>query len=202
VTSTEALARLRRLGIPVIETADAAASLEQSAFAASKTLSRLAAAGLVQRIRQGVWALDARLSPYALAEHLTAPMPAYVSLHSALHLHGMVEQIPALIYAVSLARTQRIRTTHATFSFHHVAPEVFGGFRSERGFNLATAEKALFDIAYLAGTRTRLFTKLPELELPPRFRRAELRRWIERIPSNKHRVQVRAAVERLLVARR
>jgi len=198
VTSAEALSKLRRLGLPVIETADAAAALGQSAFAASKTLGRLASAGLVVRIRQGVWSFEPSISPYELAEYITAPMPGYVSLHSALHLHGMIEQIPAVVYVVSLARSQRLRTTRATFSIHRVAPEIFGGWNEDRGYKLASPEKALFDFAYLAGTRTRLFTTLPELELPRRFRRPEIEHWLSRVPSAKQRAQVKAALERLL----
>lgn len=193
----EALGRLRRLGVPVIGTADAAAALGESGFAASKTLGRLAKAGLVERIRQGTWLIDDSILTYAIAEHLTAPMPAYVSLHTALHLHGMIEQIPSVVYVVSLARTQRVKTRRGTFSIHHVAPEVFGGFTEERGFKLASPEKSLFDVAYLAGTRTRLFTRLPELALPRRFRRAELEKWLARIPSAKRRSQVANALARL-----
>jgi hypothetical protein len=201
VNAAEALARLRRLGIPVFETADAAAALEQSPFAASKWLARLAKADLVLKIRQGVWSLDRAISAHALVEYLTAPLPAYVSLHSALHLHGMIEQIPSVVYVVSLARSQRIRTTRGTFSVHRVSPALFGGFDDDRGFALASPEKALFDIAYLAGTRTRLFTKLPELQLPRRFRRAELSSWLARVRSQKQRVQVERALARLLSAR-
>jgi predicted transcriptional regulator of viral defense system len=202
MSAAESLARLRALGVPVFETADAAAALEQGPQAASKTLQRLAAADLLLRVRQGVWSLDPSISPYVLAAHLTSPMPSYVSLQSALHLHGMIEQIPASTYVISLARTQRIRTARGSFSIHHVAPELFGGYASDRGFDLATPEKALFDVAYLAGTRTRLFTKLPELELPRRFRRAALTEWLDRVRAPKQRVQVERALERLLSVRR
>ena len=46
-------------------------------------------------------------------------------LQTALHLHGMVEQIPEVFYAVSLARTQRITTSVGSFSVHHIAPELY-----------------------------------------------------------------------------
>jgi len=46
----------------------------------------------------------------ALLEFLTAPFPAYVSLQSALYLHGMISQVPALTYAVTLARSRRLAT--------------------------------------------------------------------------------------------
>jgi predicted transcriptional regulator of viral defense system len=184
VTSREAIARLRKLKVDVVETSDAAAALGQSISAAAKTLSRLAAAGLVHKVRHGTFWIDGPIDPYRLAPLLTAPLDSYLSLHTALHLHGLIEQIPEQFYAVSLARTQRIVTSAGTYSFHHVAPEVFGGYEdTAQGVKLASAEKALFDFAYLSAGRSRLFTALPELELPRSFRRAELRRWLARIPS-------------------
>ena len=186
--SLDALARLKNLGVPVITTADAAAALRQTAFAASRTLSRLAYAGLVHVVRHGTWWVEGAIDPYRLPEHLTAPLPSYVSLHTALHLRGLIEQIPEVLYAVSLARTQRISTRAGTFSIHHLAPEVFGGFETTpAGIKLATAEKALFDFAYLSAGRSRLFTSLPEVELPRGFRMRELSRWLARIPSKRSR---------------
>jgi hypothetical protein len=49
------------------------------------------------------------------------------------------------------------------------------------------AEKALFDFAYLSSGRSRLFTSLPELDLPHGFRRKELARWVAKIPSERSR---------------
>jgi predicted transcriptional regulator of viral defense system len=191
VNAREALARLRRLGVPVIETADAATALRQSTYAASKTLSRLADSKLVTPIRHGVWWIDANVDPYRLPEFLTAPLGSYLSLQTALHLRGMIEQIPEILYAVSLARTQTIATRVGTFSVHHVAAELFGGFEETRtGVKLATPEKALFDVAYLSGGRSRLFTGVPELELPRGFRWQELRRWVDRIGSPQRRTLV------------
>jgi predicted transcriptional regulator of viral defense system len=199
VNASEALARLRALGVPVVRTSDAAAALEQSTAAASRTLSRLAEPGLVRCVRHGTWWVDGPVDPYRLPEYLTSPQPSYVSLHSALYLRGLVEQIPEVIYAASLARTQRVSTSAGTISIHHLAPEVFGGFeQTDGGVKLATAEKALFDFAYLSGGRSRLFTSLPELELPRRFRHAELRRWVRRIPSGRGRTLTTERLERLL----
>jgi len=65
---------------------------------------------------------------------------------------------------------------------------LYGGFEeTAAGVKLASVEKALFDLAYLSGGRSRLFTSLPELELPCAFRKAELRRWLARIPSTHKR---------------
>ncbi len=191
MNARDALSRLRKLGVPVIETADAAAALGQSTFAASKTLSRLAQSGLLTQVRHGVWWIDGHVDPYRLAEHVTLPLPNYLSLHTALHLRGMIEQIPEVVYVVSLARTQAIVTTAATYSVHHVAPELFGGFEQTReGIRLATQEKTLFDFAYLSGGRSRLFTHVPELQLARGFRWQELQRWVQRVPSARRRTLV------------
>jgi hypothetical protein len=125
----------------------------------------------------------------SLVEYLARPYPAYVSLQSALYLRQMIEQIPAVVYAITLGRSARIRTPAATCSFHHLPAELFGGFEHDpgTGVKLALPEKALFDVLYLSGTRTRLFRSLPELELPPGFRLGEVRRWMARIPSGRLR---------------
>jgi predicted transcriptional regulator of viral defense system len=201
VNARDAFAKLRQLGVPVIDTADAAAALRLSTSAATKTLARLAEAGLVTSIRQGTWWVNGTIDPYRLPEFLTAPLESYVSLHTSLYLHGMIEQIPSVIYAVSLARTQRVATQVAAFSIHHVAPEVFGGFEeTASGVKLASPEKALFDFAYLSAGRSRLFTALPELELPRRFRSAELKRWLARIPAERSRTITQRKLDEFLSA--
>jgi predicted transcriptional regulator of viral defense system len=188
VSSRDAYSALRKLGATVVSTSDAAALLQQSTSAAAKTLSRLAGAGLIQPVRHGMFWMDGPVDPYRLPQYLTAPLESYVSLQSALHVHGLIDQIPSVYYVVSLARTQRITTRAGTFSVHHVDPVLFGGYvERESGVKLATPEKALFDFAYLSTTRTRLFTALPELELPKPFRRAELRRWLAKISSERLR---------------
>ena len=184
MNAAEAYARLQRLGVSVVTTLDAAQALGQSVDAANKTLKRLSVESLVTSAARGLWSLSPTLDPMLLAEPLTAPLPSYVSLQSALYHHGLIEQIPAVIYVVSLARTRRARTRFATFSIHRVAPDFFGGFELlESGVKMATREKALLDMLYLSATRNRLFARLPELELPRDFDRRSAQRWISRITS-------------------
>jgi hypothetical protein len=111
----------------------------------------------------------------------------------------MIEQIPETFYVASLARTHVIRTVAGVFSVHHFAPELFGGFeQSDRDVRLATAEKAIFDVAYLSGGRSRSFTSLPELELPRGFRWRELKRWVDRVPATRKRTMVMRRLRQFL----
>ena len=203
LAATEALGRLRRMGKAVLTTADAALHLGLTRSAATRALSRLAAAGLVLHLRHGLWSLDARIDPLVLPEHLTAPFPAYVSLQTALHIHGMVSQVPHVIYVASLAPTKRVRTSVGAYSIHRLAPAFFGGFETtSAGVRLALPEKALLDSLYLAPARSRLFAALPEVEIPLRFDRDEAHRWVKRIPLGPRRRLVERRLELLLGKRR
>lgn len=199
---TAALARLRRLGEPVVTTGEVALALRATRSAASHVLGRLAATELVERVHHGLWAVDPPVEPLLLPEYLTAPLPSYVSFQSALFLHGMISQIPEVIYVASLARTRRVQTRLGTFSIHRLAPSFFGGFETVpgSGVRLATAEKALLDTLYMVPARSRLFAHLPEIELPDRFDRTAARRWIARIPAGPRRAAVAQRLGRILAA--
>ena len=200
MNAAEALRRLKRLRVPAATTADASAVLGISGQAASHTMRRLARSGLVTAVRKGLWALAEEPDPLALAEYVTAPYPSYLSLQTALYRHGMIEQIPSMIFVVSLARSARIETRLGTYSVHHVQPAFFDGFAAlpDSGIKLALPEKALVDFLYLSTTRGRLFTALPELELPRGFRRSAAREWTRRIPSQRLRTIVARRLDELL----
>lgn len=199
-----ALARLRALRKSVVTTDDAALALGAERSAATHTLTRLAASGLLKRIRHGLWATDLALDPLLLPEYLTAPFPSYVSLQSALFFHGMVSQIPEVIYVASLAQTRRVQTSLGTFSIHRLAPGFFGGYETVKtsGVRLATPEKALLDTLYLAPARSRLFAHLPEVELPEHFDRDRIRYWVRRIPAGPRRKSVERRLDFVLSAQR
>jgi predicted transcriptional regulator of viral defense system len=171
MNQVEALAKIQTLGQPLLETRDIAALLKQKDAATVLTATRLAKAGFLIKLGRGKWALGRGVNRLAIPEHLTAPHPTYISLQSALFYHGMISQIPSVIYAVSLAQTRRYKTPLGVISIHHAAPDFFYGYELDPTgtAKIATPEKALVDIFYFAPTKTRLFTALPELEFPVTF---------------------------------
>jgi predicted transcriptional regulator of viral defense system len=188
---TDAYADLLRLNRPVVETREAATRLGLSVPAASQQLRSLERSGIVRRLRRGLWLLRRDLEPFAVPAYLTAPYPAYVSLWSALARHAMIEQVPRQVYVASLARRQQVRTSIGDFSIHHLAPELFGGYRqTDVGGHLATPEKALFDTIYLLAPRGGE-VRLPELELPEDFDEGKLNEWAQRIQRPRLRTMVR-----------
>ncbi|MDX6635552.1 MAG: hypothetical protein QOF06_1755 [Solirubrobacterales bacterium] len=196
--TADAYAQLRRMGRPVFTTREAGALWRSEQTSSSRRLGGLEKAGLARRIQRGLWTLDPEIDPRVVGPYLTAPLPSYISLFSALAEHGMVEQIPRQISLASLARPRRILTTLGVYVVHQLMPELFGGFEgTERGGFVATPEKALFDLVYVraaAGSRAHL----PELYLPQSFDRGELARWSERIRSPRLRTIVRGHLDELL----
>jgi predicted transcriptional regulator of viral defense system len=195
----EALQRLKRLGAHGFETRDAAAALAVTAANAHMILRRLAHAGLLIHVSRGRWLQSTNVSPFALPELISAPYPAYVSLQSALFHHGFIEQVPAVIYAVTLGRPRRVRTPLRVVSFHRIPAELFSGFEVEdaSGAKIATAEKALFDLFYLAPGRSRLFAALPELEIPRNFHWALLAQYTALVKSPSRRTHLTERITQL-----
>ena len=197
MNQAEALQKIQSLGAPVFETRDISALLRVSPANASVLLSRLASRDFVRRLARGRWSIGMHPNREQLAEQVAAPSPAYVSLQSALFRHGLIEQVPEMLYAVTLGRARRIRTPLGAVSLHRLPPALFGGYEvATDGTKTATAEKALFDLLYLAPTRSRLFARLPEMELPRSFRWNEVARWTKKIAG----MSRRAFVERKLAA--
>lgn len=190
MNSVEALGRLREHGHAFVTTRDAAAIFGEPSSTVSRTLMRLAGAGLIKHLRRGHWSLDPKPSALIYAAWVTAPLPAYVSLYTALYHRGLISQLPRVIYVASLARTQEIDTTIGVYSVHQLQPALFGGYAEESGVRMATAEKALFDAVYLARARSGRFAGLTEIELPAGFEFGKVREYAERIvdPSARRRV--------------
>ncbi len=154
---------------------------------ASRDLRNLQAHGVLTRVRRGLWALPTHpdFSPYAVVPHLfEGAKSGYVSLLSALNLHGMIEQIPNVFHIVTTSQRPVLRTPIATYAFYRIEKVLFGGFKPYRrtgNFDIATAEKALFDTLYFSARKGRRFAFLPEVELPAGFASHEVARWIARI---------------------
>jgi predicted transcriptional regulator of viral defense system len=195
----EAMKRLNALGAPAFGSREAAALLRVTPANATMILRRLERSGFLTHLARGRWGIAGAVSRFALPELLSAPDPAYVSLQSALFQHGLIEQVPAVIYAITLGRTRRVRNPIGTVSFHHVPPELFTGFDISPGdgAKIATPEKALFDILYLAPARSRLFARLPELDLPRSFRWPEVRKFVTQVKSESRRSFLADRIEAL-----
>ena len=194
---------IRQLGRPVFTTNEIAALTEKSLSVATQTLNLIERDGLVFKVCRGIWAETGNkaLSPYAVIPFLFPKHRAYLSFISALHLYGMIGQIPQVITLASTVHTKIIRTRVADFSVHRIAPSFFTGFDWYKGtgsFLIADVEKALVDTLYLSARRKKQFRYFPELGFSESFSGKKARYWAKRIPDNKIRVYVQKRLEAIL----
>jgi predicted transcriptional regulator of viral defense system len=197
---------IQRIERPVFTTREIAALCGTSLSSASQTLRRLESEDQLIRAARGIWCVttDPRFTPFQLVPFLAGNHQAYVSFFSALHLHGMIDQIPQVVYAATTAHTRRRTTPVGTFSFHRLSPGFFSGFdwyRGSRSFLIACPEKGLVDCLYLSSRRGKRFGRFPEIELGKSFSKRKAWRWVEQIPDARIRRNVHSKLSSLLVQR-
>ena len=182
---------------PLFTTADVTNVTGMPKSNVSRDLARLAEQGMISRIRRGLWAITNHpdFSPYAVVPHLFGKEDeGYVSLLSALNLHGMIEQIPRAVHVVTTTQRASLVTRVARYEFHQMQPQLFGGAAPYRGtgnFDIASPEKAVFDTLYLSARKGRRFAHLPEIEFPGEFSSIALEGWISKVELEPLRLALR-----------
>ena len=171
---------------------------------ASRQLARLASRGVLVRLTRGVWSQPAhpRFTPFAAVPLLLGNEQGYVSFLSAMHLHGLLAQIPGSVQVATTGHARSLVTPVARYEFLSIQPsmmmEGIDVSTTEPPYNVATAAKALLDALYIATRKGRRFASLPELdmvEVDAGQLRAFLRRQVRSTP-------IRRAMEARLAALR
>lgn len=181
---------------PVFTTRDVAEAAGVRPSNASRDLARLEEAGMLLKVRRGLWAIPTHpdFSPYAVVPHLFSDsQEGYVSLLSALNLHGMIDQIPRVVHVMATTQRADLVTPVGHYTFHQIQPDLFDGFGAYRvtgNFDIATPEKALFDTLYLSTRKGQRFSHLPELELPDDFSWAQIEEWTDRVELDPLRIAI------------
>ena len=194
---------IKQLRRPVFTTRELSMLSGRSLSTVTQTLTALEKKGIIFKIYRGIWAERGheQLSPYAAIPLLLPRQRAYVSFISALHLHGIIEQIPQVITLASLVHTKTIRTTIGIFSIHRIHPSFCDGFnwyRKEGAFLIAEPEKALIDSLYISTRRKKQFGHFPELHFSKSFNFKKTKEWTKRIPECKIRVSVKRKLKELI----
>lgn len=186
---------VKQLRRPVFTTHELCAHSGKSPSNTVQSLKFLEREGVLTKVCRGIWAEagNAKVSPYTLIPYLTPAHRAYVSFISALHLYGIIEQIPQVVTLASTLHSKTIKTRLGVFNIHQISPLFFGGFRwykEEGDFLIAEPEKALIDSLYLSTRRNKQFGHFPELHFPKDFSFKRAKDWIAKIPDPKIRAGV------------
>jgi len=186
----------KQLNRPVFTTRELSMLSGSSLSNTTQALNVLEKKGLVFKITRGIWAEtgNENLSPFAVAPFLLPRHRAYVSFISALHLYGIIEQIPQIITLASTVHTKTIYTKVGTFVVHQVSPHLFDGFDWYRGsgnFLIAEPEKALVDSLYLSARKKKQFGYFPEMHFSESFSFNKADVWTEKISDPRIRSNVK-----------
>ena len=186
---------IKRLERSIFTTHELVSMSGKSASTVVQSLNRLQQQGLLIKIYRGIWAEPGPkgLSPFEIIPYLFPRERVYVSFITALHLYGIVEQIPQMITLAAMSHTRTIRTKAGVFSVHQLTPRFFGGFdwyKEEGSFLIAEPEKALIDSLYLSSRKKKQFGHFPEIDFPKEFSFKKASQWVERISEEKIRQYV------------
>ena len=190
MTRQSIVKHIKQLNRPIFTTYELAAISGRSLSGTVQTLNSLEKEGFIFKIYRGIWGEvgNERLSLNAVIPYLFPKHRAYVSFVSALHLYGIIEQIPQIVTLASTIHTKIVKTKIGTFSVHRIAPPFFGGFDWYRGtgnFLIAEPEKALVDSLYLSACKKKQFGYFPELHFSSSFNFKKTKEWAKKIPSSK-----------------
>ena len=182
----------------IFTTRDFAAASGLSLSAASKRLDRYSNNGFLTRVTKGLWANASHphFHPLACVPYLLGKEQGYVSFLTALHLHGIVSQIPRTIQVATTGRGRTLDSPIGKFEFLRIKPELMSDgsewSSTHQPYLVATREKALLDVFYLSTRKNRRFARLPELDLAGSgFRTRKFERLLRELP---YPVRIRSAI--------
>jgi len=155
----------------IFTTRDFAHYANLSMSAASKKLTRLKENKLLTRVTKGVWANTSHpwFHPLSCVPYLLNKEQGYVSFLTALHSHGLLSQIPKTIQVATTGHNRTLDSKVAHYEFIQIKPELMQQgitwSETQLPYLLASAEKSLIDVLYIATRKNQRFIRLPELTL-------------------------------------
>ena len=182
----------------VFTTRDYATASDVSMSSASRRLEKLSGRKALTRVTKGIWANTAHphFHPLACVPYLLGKEQGYVSFLTALHLHGVLSQIPRSHQIATTGPPRVLDSPLGRFEFFRIKPELMSdGINwsdTYQPYLIASAEKALLDTLYIATRKSRRFASLPEISLDGAFRRREFERLLK---QSDYPVRIRSAME-------
>jgi predicted transcriptional regulator of viral defense system len=148
---TPVLSRLNRLYFGY---EDLARVLGISQASARVTASRYVRQGLLVRLKRNLYVLRERLSAASREELFQlanlGQAPSCISLATALDYYEVTTQVQRdVIESVAMKRTREIRFSGIVCRYTRISSSLYWGYEKQKGFFMATPEKAFLDAMYL-----------------------------------------------------
>lgn len=143
-------------------------------------LSRMVKQGRILRLIKGYYCHPQKMPDL---EQLACELcyPGYVSLESALSMHGLLSQVPSAITMVTSKRGVNYNIRETIIECSHIQKSLFFGFEIKGQRQIARPEKALLDELYLIGLGKRNLN-LTELDCS-KVKKSLIKEWIRPYPA-------------------
>lgn len=133
---------------------DIAKAIGISQSSAKVTANRYVKHGFLVRVKKNIyvlrekWDAASRENKFVIAN--LAQVPSYISLMTALDYYGITTQVQRDFFeSVAVRRTKQISVDKTIFRFTKINKALYFGFVKQKGFFIATPEKAFLDAVYL-----------------------------------------------------
>jgi len=120
--------------------------LNVSSRNAYRIITSMEGKGLIERIERGKYILKSmseELDVLEIVSHLFSP--SYVALWSALHFHGMTDQVPRKIFVATTKRKRNLLVQGQEIVYVTIKRELFFGYESYGGVIASDREKTIID---------------------------------------------------------
>ena len=111
------------------------------------TLIRLTEKGLIKNLSYGIYQVTGQ---EISLERIGCEIyyPSYVSSESALFKYGILSQSPYSVFLVTKKASKKLRINNEDVIYRRIKPDLFWGYQTVDGYNIAEPEKALLDQIY------------------------------------------------------
>lgn len=119
-----------------------------------KIIQRLEKYKLIDRLIKGKYILSgANISDFEKAGIILSP--SYISLESALTFYGILPQFTYSITSVTTQKSRKYIIRKKEYEYTKISQKFFSDYIKKDNFLIATPEKALIDLIYLASKKLR-----------------------------------------------
>jgi len=126
-----------------------------------KKIQRLEKNGFAEKLVKGKYLFSfGEASDYKIANYLYSP--SYISLESALSFYGIITGFTYMVTSIAVKKPRTIRCRNKEFVYSQILPEFYFGMQKDKGFLIASPEKALLDYIYFGnkGLRNKEFDEM------------------------------------------
>ncbi len=119
-----------------------------------KIIERLEKNKLINRLIKGKYTVsNINISDFEKANLILSP--SYISLESALTYYGVLPQFTYSITSVTTQKSKRFEIGSKEYEYTKISSNYYSDFVKKDNFLIATPEKALIDLIYLASKKLR-----------------------------------------------